>query len=364
MHHHLPPRAVLGGKYRLDRVLGEGGFGITYLGTELNLDLCVAIKEYFPANLAARQTTATYQVHPFAGEPERLYAQGRDKFLEEARRLARFRSLPGIVPIIDYFTENGTAYIVMEYIEGQTLKAHLAASGGKLPAETVFAMMRPLMESLVKVHAGGMIHRDISPDNLMIGPEGRVSLIDFGAARDFGSSGTSLSVVLKPGYAPPEQYSSSGRQGPWTDVYALCATMYRAITGTIPAEAVGRTMSDTVKPPSEFKVGISPASEAALMRGLSVSHQQRFRDIGELLAALYSSQPLPVRHPPAHTASLASAPYTRKVPRRFRWKPLAWLVLFTAVIVWTTYLMRREFSDQMQSIPPPAAYQSPAVPHD
>ena len=237
--HHLPPRTILGGKCLIGRVLGEGGFGITYMGWDLNLDLKLAIKEYYPTGYVTRAGTTSNTVTPFRGEKTEFFATGRSRFINEAKTLAKFYTLPGIVSVRDFFLENGTAYIVMEFVEGETLKQRLSRVGGKMAPGEVFELMRPLLRSLAEMHASGLIHRDISPDNIMITPENNIKLIDFGAARDYLDSGNrSLSVMLKPGYAPEEQYFARGQQGPWTDIYALCATIYRAITGITPPESV------------------------------------------------------------------------------------------------------------------------------
>ncbi len=286
--HHLSLRTILNGKYLIGCVLGEGGFGITYLGMDLNLDIKIAIKEFFPTGFVTRESTITNTVTPFTGEKIQYFQSGRDKFIDEAKRLAKFYSLPGIVSIKDFFQENGTAYIVMEYVEGETLKQYLTRMGGKVPVDMIFELMKPLLNSLSEIHASGIIHRDISPDNLMLTPEGNIKLIDFGAARDFENSGNkSLSVMLKPGYAPEEQYRSRGVQGPWTDIYALCATIYRSITGVTPDESSERIRQDELKKPSQLGVSIQPHQEAALMKGMAVLQEKRYQSIGDLTRELY-----------------------------------------------------------------------------
>ena len=288
--YHLPPGTVLYGKYLIGRVLGEGGFGITYVGRDLNLDLKIAVKEYYPGGVVTRDCARDLLVRSYTGQRENLYRDGLEKFINEARRLAKFWGMPGIVSVKDYFQENKTAYIVMEFAEGRTLKEILKnAPLSRLPAGQVFEMMRPVMDALETVHSEGIIHRDISPDNLMVDPKGRVRLLDFGAARSFMAAGEkSLSVVLKPGYAPAEQYRSRGNQGPWTDVYGLCATMYRAITGQAPEESLDRLESDTLKKPSQMGIAIEPRQEEALMKGLAVPAKERFQSAGELRDALYT----------------------------------------------------------------------------
>ncbi|MDP4197310.1 MAG: protein kinase, partial [Bacteroidota bacterium] len=299
--HHLPLRTILNGKYLIGRVLGEGGFGITYLGRDLNLDLKIAIKEYFPTGFVTRENTTTNNVTPYTGEKNQFFNNGRDKFVDEAKRLAKFYSLPGIVSIKDFFQENGTAYLVMEYVEGETLKQHLSRVGGKVPATEIFELMKPLMNSLIDVHNTGIIHRDISPDNIIITKEGNIKLLDFGAARDFSDSGNkSLSVMLKPGYAPEEQYRSRGVQGPWTDIYALCGTMYKAITGITPDESSERLRSDELRKPSELGIEIHPRQESALMKGMAVFQENRFQSINALMEDLFKIPDQSSYEPEAH----------------------------------------------------------------
>ena len=238
--HHLMPGTILKGRFLVGTALGEGGFGITYIGRDLQLDMRVAIKEFYPNGYVNRNNTvapvvsiATY------GEHRDFFEAGRERFLREARILARFSNEEGIVNVRDFFEENNTAYIVMEFLDGQTLKEYLKDNGTLTPDQTVSLLM-PVMNSLKKVHAQGMIHRDIAPDNIML-VDGKVKLLDFGAARNVSSAANkSLSVMLKPGYAPEEQYRTKGEQGPWTDIYALSATMYKCITGITPDEAPDR----------------------------------------------------------------------------------------------------------------------------
>lgn len=290
--HQLKPCTILNGKYMVGRVLGEGGFGITYLGWDINLAVKVAVKEYYPTGFVTREitSTGTATVMPYTGDKEEFYNNGLEKFLSEARSLAKFYTLPGIVAVKDFFRENGTAYIVMEYVEGVTMKQYLSQRGGRLPVAEVLGFMRPLLQSLEQVHNAGLIHRDISPDNIMIASDGNVKLLDFGAARDFLSNeNKSLSVLLKPGYAPEEQYRTRGHQGPWTDVYALCATIYKMITGETPPESLDRMHADSLKCPSQMGIPITPAQENALLTGLAVLQQSRYQSIRELNQGLYET---------------------------------------------------------------------------
>ncbi|MGI6151612.1 MAG: protein kinase domain-containing protein [Christensenellales bacterium] len=286
--HHLTPRTILAGKFMVGRVLGEGGFGITYMGYDLNLDCRVAIKEYYPAGFVSRETTVRNTVTFLTGMDQDYYNAGMEKFLNEAKALAKFSELPGIARVRDFFRENGTAYIAMDYIEGTTLAEELRNRGGRLPADEVLRKMEPLIRSLSVVHNSGVIHRDISPDNIMQNLRGELKLLDFGAAKELASDQKSVAVMLKPGYAPEEQYRIRGEQGPWTDCYALCATIYKLITGVTPPEALERMAEDRLVPPSKLGADISHAVEQALLMGLAVKAENRFKSMQALYNAIYA----------------------------------------------------------------------------
>ncbi len=281
--HQLLPGTMLQQRYLIGASLGEGGCGITYIGRDLNLDMLVAVKEFFPNGFVTRNNNVAPSVDmPTTADRKDFFEKGCEKFLQEARTLAKFSTEPGIVNVRDFFEQNNTAYIVMEYLNGETLKAHIDKNG-KLSIEETLNLLLPVMSSLKKVHDDGLIHRDISPDNIMIMPEG-AKLLDFGAARDISAMGNkSLSIMLKPGYAPEEQYRTHGEQGPWTDVYALCATVYKCITGITPDDSIDRNFDDTLKPPSELGIDIHPITEAALMCGLAIDHRERYQSIDEIL---------------------------------------------------------------------------------
>ncbi len=345
----LAVNTVLAGKYLVGPVLGEGGFGITYAGYDLNMETRIAIKEYFPVELVTRDTTrrsagdsgsvsggsipsakgafvsgnlasasepsaggvsssggGSDRVISLSGEKSKTYQQGLKKYVDEARNVSQFADIPGIVSVKDFFYENNTAYIVMEYIEGISLKEYLKQKGGKLSEEESLAILRPVLEALEKVHAAGIVHRDISPDNIMLtfaeegeaetgqsgvvavyGNISAVKLIDFGAARMTSKNDQkSLTVILKHGYAPEEQYRSHGEQGPWTDVYAICAVLYRMLTGKVPEPAMDRLFSDGLKRPEELGVKITPAVSEAILRGLAVKKEDRIQSVRELVDAL------------------------------------------------------------------------------
>ena len=285
--HCLRKGTRLIGRYTIEGVLGQGGFGITYLGVDELHEKKVAIKEFFPQGIVTRnieyQDTVTVT---FVGEKAN-YEKGKERFLKEARTMAKFSKDEGIVKALDFFEINNTAYIVMEYLEGITLKQYLRENQ-RIAPEDLIELLVPLIESLDEIHSQGMIHRDISPDNIMVLPDGRIKLMDFGAARDYTEFGEkSLSIVLKPGYAPPEQYQTHGIQGPWTDIYALCATMYKCITGENPPDAIERVMDDSLKKISEFGIAIPPQEEAAIIKGMSVAAKDRYQNVGDFCEDLY-----------------------------------------------------------------------------
>lgn len=280
--HHLAPGSVLNNKYLVGNALGEGGFGITYIGRDLTLDLKVAIKEFFPVGYVNRNSNVDNAVVLSTEKQRQFYEKGKERFLQEARSLAKFTNETGVVQVRDYFEYAGSAYIVMEYLDGVTLKEFLKQNG-TIDAETAFVMMLPIIVSLEKIHAAhNIIHRDISPDNIMYLRNGTLKLMDFGAARHYSASQNEMSVMIKEGYAPEEQYRKDGRQGPWTDVYGLCATIYRCITGRTPEGSLNRLRTDNLKKPSELGVMIAPDLEAILMYGLAVSQDDRCHDMTQL----------------------------------------------------------------------------------
>ena len=288
----LPCGSILAGQYLVGRALGQGGFGITYAARDLKEQTGVAIKEYFPEGLAMR-TAGTTHVSSGGPQQEEGFAYGKEKFLEEARTLARFNGHPGIVGVRSYFEENGTGYFAMERLDGINLLQHLKDAGGTLPWEAACGLLLPVLEALDVVHAAGIIHRDISPDNIFLCRDGSIKLLDFGAARYvFSEKSQSLSVILKHGYAPAEQYSRRGRQGPWTDVYALAATLYRTVTGRMPPESIERRPVDGLIAPSSL-CQLPPEGEQALPIGLEVDPADRWQTAGEFRRALLGEIPSP-----------------------------------------------------------------------
>jgi serine/threonine protein kinase len=274
---------LLDGRYRIGRVLGHGGFGITYLAWDENLQLRLAIKEYLPRDCAARAPDGV-SLAIYSGQAGEQFAYGLDRFLDEARALARFDQHPGIVTVKSFFRAHGTGYCVMDYVEGLTLRQYLEGQpGGRIPVEQAWRLLQPVMDALRAVHKEGLLHRDLAPDNIYITRDGRVKLLDFGAARfAAGEHSRSLSIILKPGYAPEEQYRSRGKQGPWTDVYGLAATLYRAITGTVPPEALDRLDQDDLVAPSRLGIAITAGQEGVLLKALAVRVGERFPSMEDL----------------------------------------------------------------------------------
>lgn len=285
--HILKSGKILNNRYVIEKVLGEGGFGITYKGIDKLLAVEVAVKEYFPQGFVTRNNVYSEEITITQMKYEDLFQKGKERFLSEARVLAKFNKELGIVSVTDFFEENNTAYIVMEYLDGITLKDYIE-NNGLLSMDDMLGLMSPLMEALDAVHKEGLIHRDISPDNIMLLSNGGIKLMDFGAARTYTEFGQkSLSIMLKHGYAPEEQYRTHGVQGPWTDIYALSATIYKCITGQTPVESLQRVLSDTLQSPSQMGIQIQPWQEYALMKGLSVRQENRYQNMREYCQDLY-----------------------------------------------------------------------------
>ena len=242
----LPLQTILAGKYLVGRVLGQGGFGITYIGWDIALERKVAIKEYYPSGQVSR-SPGTRTLNWYRSEQaQRARQDGLEMFLREARKMAKVEDVAGVVKIKDLFRENDTAYIVMDFVEGETLKARLKRTG-PMSWDQAKEIFRPAIQTMEKVHQAGLIHRDLSPDNLMLTPDGEVKILDLGAAKDLNiNTGASSMQVAKGGFSPLEQYIERGGSGPWTDVYAMAATIYYTLTGKLLPTAVDRLNEDTI----------------------------------------------------------------------------------------------------------------------
>ena len=261
-------------EYQIGKVLGKpGGFGITYLGWNIQLETKVAIKEYLPLQIAGRGAgTAAVSVH--AEENSVAFEYGLNSFLEEARTLAQLRH-ESIVRVQNFFRENGTAYMVMEYLEGQSLEEYLAKIG-RVTAPDAVALFLPVLNGLSYMHQKNILHRDIKPANIYLTEEGKAILLDFGAARQaVQEKSQSMTAIVTPGYAPWEQYHRKGKQGPWTDVYACAATLYRMVTGQNPPEGAERILEDDIVPVDRLVPGIDATIAAEIMTGLAVKMEER-----------------------------------------------------------------------------------------
>ena len=286
LYHLYPGVGLYNNRYVIGTCIGFGGFGITYKAWDNVLETVVAVKEYYPTGLVQR-VPGKPQVIIYTGESKEEYMQGLERFLDEAKNMAKFVDNPNIVHVDAFFEENNTAYLVMEYLPGMTLKSYLKSKGGRIGCEEVIPIADAVITALKEIHAGGIIHRDISPDNIMLCNDGRIKLLDFGAARfSDADQERTRSIILKPGFAPPEQYQAKSKQGQWTDIYALCATVYRAITGVLPDESVNRVIEDTVQSPIQIYSDIPERISNTVMKGMSIYPEIRFSNVDELKKAL------------------------------------------------------------------------------
>ena len=310
----MPRNTILNGKYLVGDVLGRGGFGITYIGFDLSLESRVAIKEYYPSGAAMRREgeselywSSSYKFHSSRED-------AKNYFLKEARKMARVENIPSVVRVRETFLANETAYIVMDYVEGETLKARLRREG-PMTYTACYALLRPMMQDLCKIHRQGVIHRDISPDNIMIQGDGSVKLLDLGAAKDLNKHSDEVSVpVGKNGYSPMEQYLNNGRIGPWTDVYALCATIYYACYGKRVPQSLERLEQDTLRFDLPTREPIPPYVVGALRKGLAVRAADRTQSVDALLDQLEEEQTTILR--PARQPGTAPAPVPAAKPAK------------------------------------------------
>lgn len=316
----LPPYEILNGKYLVGKVIGVGGFGITYIGWDFYQSRRVCIKEYFPRGVASRggndstsmstySTSMQYSLNVFTQNTEQAknaYLGGLQTYIKEAENLSHFYAMPGIVSVRDFFYGNKTAYIVMEYIQGINLKQYAKAEGGRLQPQVLFPMLKDVIAALNEVHKENIIHRDISPDNIMITRNYKAKLIDFGAAKDY-HTGQDNSILLKHGYAPVEQYDRHGRQGPWTDVYSLCASIYYLLTGMKLQRSYDRVADDRLQWMRSLGVPVTEQQDRAVRKGLNVQMENRYQTMADLYYDLYG-ECLPGEAPPEQTPQEQTPP--------------------------------------------------------
>jgi serine/threonine protein kinase len=292
-HRRVLPTGYRLQTYLIEQVLGHGGFGITYLAHDEQLDRKVVIKEYMPADLATRKPNSV--VVPRSAEGKVNYDWGLERFLNEARTLARFRRHPSIVQVLTLFEAKGTAYIVMPYEEGHSLDVHLTTCGGTLPAEELKALAKPLLDGLEAVHSENLLHRDIKPSNIFLRRDGSPMLLDFGTARqDVGSRTRTLVAILTPGYAPIEQYAADGTMGAWSDIYSLGAVLYECLSGRKVPEASARIQARASGSPDPLEpalvVGQGRYPDAFLKSvdwSLKTLPMERPKSIGELREVMF-----------------------------------------------------------------------------
>ena len=286
----LPPESILAGKYLVGKVLGQGGFGITYIGWDLALERKVAIKEYYPSGQVSR-SPGTRSLTWYTNEPAiQAREDGMGMFLKEARKMVKADSIPGVVRVLDLFQENGTAYIVMDFVSGETLKTRLQKTGPMAWTQAA-PIFRPAIRAMEQVHQAGLIHRDLSPDNLMLTPNGDVKILDLGAAKDLNlNSGASSMQVAKSGFSPLEQYTQRGGSGPWTDVYSMAATIYYTLTGKLPPNAIERLDKDALLWEDAGLQSLSPAALKTLRKALAVQSGDRLQTMEELEKGLFTEE--------------------------------------------------------------------------
>lgn len=279
-------------RYIIEKTLGQGGFGITYLAADRQMKQFVVVKEYFPVNFVFREN-AEEEIQLIRPEEDRkVYEKGQKRFLEEARVIASLQAVPEIVRVLNYFRENGTVYIVMEYVKGISLRMYMERLD-ELPDFTACkTLLFPVIKALEAVHEKGLIHRDITPDNLLIRDDGTIKIIDFGSAREYVQDDRTKTVLVKAGYAPLEQYSGKEKQKAWTDVYSLCAVFYEMLTGAALPDALKRAGGAEVYPPSLYGAEILPEEEAVLMKGIALDYKDRIRSMTALERELFPKEEL------------------------------------------------------------------------
>lgn len=279
----LKPGTILFDQYVIGTTVGVGGFGIVYKAWDKSLSRMIAIKEFFPMGYVNR-IPGHKEVMIF-GNKKQEYKKELHRFLEEAQYLAKFSHHPNIINVYSFFEENNTAYIAMEYLDGISYKEYIKSQGGKIEIDSSVSVIVATLEALKEIHKHHIIHRDVAPDNIFICWDGRIKLMDFGAAR-FSKNEKDLDVVLKPGFAPPEQYQANSQQGDFTDIYAVGAVMYRSLTGQMPIEASDRLEQDDLIPPNVVNPDIPEKLNNIILRAMAIQPDLRFRTDDEFIEVL------------------------------------------------------------------------------
>ena len=369
----LQPGSILNGKYMVGRILGQGGFGITYIGWDIALEKKVAIKEYYPSGQVGR-TPGANTLSWYTSESAALARQtGLEMFLKEARKMSKVDDVFGIVRVRDLFQENQTAYIVMDYVEGETLKARLQKTG-PMAWDQAKEIFRPAIRAMEQVHKAGLIHRDLSPDNLMLTPDGQVKILDLGAAKDLSiNSGASSMQVAKSGFSPFEQYSQRGGSGPWTDVYAMAATIYYTLTGVLPPAAIDRVEEDTM---DWSLVSTLPGrTREALRAAMAVSAKKRTQSMEELERGLFEEvvepepkpEPKPepeVKPEPESEPKPDPKPEPRPAPKKSRkmvWAAVVAVAVVLGGVVWGTVIKPASDYKKAQALMDAGQYPGAAI---
>lgn len=332
---HLIPGTIINGRYVIGLAIGSGGFGIVYKAYDLKLESIVAVKEFFVSKLMTRAQGEKSII--INGKSRVEYEYRKNRFLAEARNMAKFGGHRSIPNIFEFFEDNSTAYIVMELLEGCALNTYLNQSGGKLDLDFALFITNEVGNALISLHEQGIIHKDVAPDNIFIctGKDIRIKLMDLGAAKLADSTDEVIDIILKPGYSPLEQYDSSQSIGPWTDVYALGATLYVMLTGEKPDESTNRKIEDTVVPPDQLNPLVSENLSNAIMKALALEKHMRFKTVAEFLSAINGERKV---------VSLAKEKKRRKT-RRTLGILTATLVLAVAAVL-VTFLFQNKKSKE------------------
>lgn len=329
---HLMPGTILAGRYVLGTAVGSGGFGIVYKAKDMKLETIVAVKEFYVSRLVTRAKGLKDVIVPQKSKEEFDYR--KERFLAEARNMAKFGAHRSIPNVFEYFEENNTAYIVMEFLQGVTLKDYLNNAGGKIDTDFAIMIASEVGNALKSLHEKNIIHRDVAPDNIYICSEKniKIKLMDLGAAKLADTTDDVIDIILKPGYSPCEQYDNSSNIGPWTDVYALGATLYMMLTGVRPDESTNRKIMDEVIPPAEANSEISENLSNSVMKAMALEKHMRFKTVQDFLEAINGERKVVPLHKEKR----------RRNVKRFIGVACSFIILLTAsLLVYNSYRVKK-----------------------